>query len=128
MASSEELLQSIQPDMRLDKAFFLKIYGYEITRPGFKDIAIKALYDVGCSKAYEHYDRIVSEYEERQKEGMKRVAKWLREKIDSDYDKQLKEHERKVGRELSKQKSMQNDYLKKQKENLEDLIKGLKSL
>ena len=97
MASREELLQSIQPGMRLYKAFFLKIYGYEITRPGFKDIAIKALNEVGCSRAEEHYNRIVSEYEEKQKEVFKSVSKWLIEKIDSDYEKQIREHERKEG-------------------------------
>lgn len=101
----EKLLASISSDMTLRKSFFMDVYSFEISTPGFKDKALKALYDVGCSKAYEHYDRIVSEYEEGQKEGMKRVAKWLREKIDSDYDKQLKEHERKVGKELSKQKA-----------------------
>ena len=35
MASREELLQSIQPGMRLDKDFFMRIYGYELTYPGF---------------------------------------------------------------------------------------------
>lgn len=40
MASREGLLQSIQPDMKLDRAFFLKVYGYEITWPGFEETAI----------------------------------------------------------------------------------------
>lgn len=39
MASREELLQSIGPDMRLDKWFFLRIYGYELTWPGFAEAA-----------------------------------------------------------------------------------------
>lgn len=38
MASREELLQSIGPDMRLDKWFFLRIYGYELTWPGFAEV------------------------------------------------------------------------------------------
>ena len=37
MASREELLQSIRPDMTLTKAFFMRIYGYEITWPGFAE-------------------------------------------------------------------------------------------
>lgn len=49
MASREELLQSIQPGMKLDKAFFLKIYGYELTWPGFAETAIKALEAAGLS-------------------------------------------------------------------------------
>ena len=59
MASREELLQSIRPGMKLNRAFFLKVYGYEITWPGFQDTAIKALEDAGCSKAREYYDSVV---------------------------------------------------------------------
>lgn len=50
MASREDLLQSIQPGMKLTRAFFLKVYGYEITWPGFKEQAITALEAIGCSK------------------------------------------------------------------------------
>ena len=43
MASREELLQSIRPDMKLSKAFFMRIYGYEITWPGFAEVALQRL-------------------------------------------------------------------------------------
>ena len=42
MASRRELLDSLKPGMHLDKNFFLKIYGYDITRPGFADDVIKS--------------------------------------------------------------------------------------
>lgn len=43
MASRRELLDSLKPGMHLDKNFFLKVYGYEITRPGFAEDVIKLL-------------------------------------------------------------------------------------
>ena len=63
MASREELLQSIRPGMKLDRAFFMRMYGYEISFPGFADKVIKALNDAGCSRAREYYNKAVSEYE-----------------------------------------------------------------
>ncbi len=103
MASREELLQSIRPDMKLDRAFFLKVYGFEISFPGFKDIAIKALNEVGCSRAEEHYNRIVSEYEAKQNESLKPVAERLAKQWQDDWNRFVKGNERK-GDKLSKQK------------------------
>ena len=114
MASREELLQSIRPDMKLDRAFFLKVYGYEISFPGFKDIAIKALNEVGCSRAEEHYNRIVSEYEQKQNESIKNATGWYLKKCQDDYERLVKENERK-GDKLSKQKTkLSKDDVSKQ--------------
>lgn len=107
MASREELLQSIRPDMKLDRAFFLKVYGYEISFPGFKDIAIKALNEVGCSRAEEHYNRIVSEYEKKQDESIKPVAERLAKQWQDDWNKFVKENER-IGEGVRKRQSLQN--------------------
>ncbi len=108
MPSREELLQSIHPDMKLYKSFFLKIYGYEITQPGFAETALRALEDAGCGKAKSHYTSIVEEYERKRDEELKPVAKWLREKIDSDFEKRVKEYDRKQGDEKRKQEITQN--------------------
>lgn len=100
--------------MKLDRAFFLKVYGYEITWPGFKDIAIKALNEVGCSRAEEHYNRIVSEYEQKQDESIKPVAERLAKQWQDDWNRFVKENERK-GDELSKQKTkLSKDDVSKQ--------------
>lgn len=53
MASRRELLDSLKPGMHLDKNFFLKIYGYDITRPGFADAEY-----IG---AFKRFDRIPKE-------------------------------------------------------------------
>ena len=47
MASRRELLDSISCDMRLDKSFFMKIYGYELTWPGFAEDALTRLEFLG---------------------------------------------------------------------------------
>lgn len=87
MASREELLQSIRSGMKLDKAFFMKVYGYEISFPGFSDEAIKALSDAGCSRAREYYNKAVSEYEKKHDEEMKEVAAWYRKECEKQWQK-----------------------------------------
>lgn len=74
MASREELLQSIQPEMKLNKNFFLQIYGYEIIWSGFAEIALNKLKAAGCSRAEEYYTDIVREYEAGYQEMVKNVA------------------------------------------------------
>lgn len=99
IASREELLASIKPDMKLDRTFFLKVYGYEISYPGFKDIAIKALKDAGCSKAEEYYHMVVSEYERKRDEELRPVARRWRKIWREEYEKMVREHNRKEGEE-----------------------------
>lgn len=95
MASREELLDSIEPSMRLDKAFFLKVYGYELTWPGFVEDALTRLEILGCSRAREYYNRFVSEYEKEHDQQMKNVAKWYREQCENEFE----EKERKAASE-----------------------------
>ena len=64
--NKQQLLESIHPGMKLDRHFFLKVYGYEISFHGFADKAVKALEDAGCSKAREYYDKTVAEYQRKQ--------------------------------------------------------------
>ncbi|MCI8401113.1 MAG: hypothetical protein HFI38_03295 [Lachnospiraceae bacterium] len=116
MASREELLLSIRPDMKLNKAFFLKVYGYEITWPGFAEKALSALEMIaGCSRAREHYQKIVNDYEEAYQKEMKEVGEW--------YVQQCERKRRERGEEIRR----------REKENLRqmsdsNLIALLKSL
>ena len=84
MASSTELLESIQTGMRLYKGFFLKIYGYEYTQPGFAETAIEKLTDARCSNARNYYNSIVAEYENKRDEEMRKVAVWYREQLEKE--------------------------------------------
>lgn len=81
MASREELLNSINPTMRLTKDFFKRIYGYEITWPGFAGQAIAKLEAAGCSRAREYYEDWVSKFEADRNAMMKSVAKWEGERF-----------------------------------------------
>ena len=117
--TKEKFLANICPGMKLDKAFFLKVYGYEISFPGFAEIAIKTLETAGCSKARAYYEQIVCEYEEKQKEQLKSAAKWLPDKINADYEKRCslaKEGSEDVRQNLLKQKKI---LLMRLKENLQ---------
>ena len=99
MQSREELLHSIRPDMRLTKAFFLKIYGYEITWPGFAEKALQHLEVMGCSKARAYYSCIVQENEYEWRKELKEAAAWYAEELE-------KRRERKAGEERRKERVM----------------------
>lgn len=74
LASKEQLLESIGPEMNLTKGFFRKIYGYEISYPGFKETAIRTLEEAGCTKARAYYDEIIGEYQRKHDEEIRPVA------------------------------------------------------
>lgn len=97
MPSREELLHSIRPDMRLTKAFFLKIYGYEITWPGFAEKALQHLEVMGCSKARAYYSCIVQENENAWEKERKEAAAWYTAELE-------KRRERKAGEERRKER------------------------
>ena len=121
MASREDLLQSIQPGMRLDKDFFLKIYGYELTYPRFSEIALTALEDAGCSKAREYYRDIVGAYEAKQEETMKNVAEWYRKQ---DFCRKKVDGSRGINQGF--QSSQKTTFSQKRKESLMKKLKARK--
>lgn len=95
MVSREELLQSIRPDMRLDKNFFMRIYGYELTWPGFARTALDKLEAAGCSRAGEYYMRFVSEYEAKQEVSLKEAAHWYISELEKKWKQREGEEQRK---------------------------------
>lgn len=114
--TKEKLLASIQPGMQLHKDFFLRIYAYEISYPGFSDKAIQALKDDGCSKARTYYEKVVGDFEKKKDAELKPVAKWLREQIDNDFEKLCRMN--KGGEEKRKQELLE------QKKNLLMILQG----
>lgn len=110
--SREELLQSIQLGMKLDKAFFLKIYGYELTWPGFKETAIKVLEDAGCSRAREYYDSVVGEYEKGYQEQIKEAGRWYLEECNREWEKKVKEGEVKRRKNRLSKETISREILK----------------
>lgn len=120
MPSREELLQSIQPGMRLTKAFFMRIYGYEITYQGFVTLALDRLKAIGCSKAREYYQTFTAEYEARRDAEWKEVAQWYR----TECEKKWKKEEKKEGEERRKQEII-TDLLQKSDSELLSLLQKL---
>ena len=107
MASREELLQSIKPDMKLTWDFFKKIYGYEISFPGFAEVALKALEDAGSTHSRQHYEKFVNDYEQKKQEELYPVAVEYVKRLEAQWEK--KERERIRGEKLSEKKqSLQN--------------------
>lgn len=100
-ASRAELLESIRPRMKLDKNFFLRIYGYSITTPEFAAEALdklEGLYILYAQTGEKHpselYRAVANEYEALDRQHMKEAAVW--------YMKELKNRqERRVNRAIA---------------------------
>lgn len=84
MPSRKELFDSIKPEMRLTKNFFLKVFAYDMTTPGFSRDAISQLELCGCTKANEYYTCVVAEWRHEHDKAMDNVAKWYRKQ---DFDR-----------------------------------------
>ena len=108
LPTKELLLDSISHDMILRKSFFLKVYGYEITWPGYSEKAIKALEDAGCSKAREYYEQITTEYEDEYQEKLKDAAEWYQKKLNDEWERKERDYNRKEGNKLRKQQVLSN--------------------
>lgn len=74
----EKLLDSFKPGVKLYKSTFLKIFGYEISTPGFANEALSRLESLGCSKAKEYYTEIVSEWKDEHEKMLQESAEWYR--------------------------------------------------
>lgn len=111
--TAPDILGEIHPDMKLTKYFFLRIYGKEITYPGFADTAIQALEEAGCSKARTYYETVVNDHQTKQEEALKEVSEWYRRKVHDDFLKLQKGSE-----ELRKQEIMEDLHQKSDRELL----------
>jgi len=99
--SKEVLLDGIHPAMKLDKAFFLQIYGYEVSYPGFSNQAIQALEAAGCSRARTYYDEITGQCQRERDEIMRSVAAWYVDGCNREWNSKMKagEEQRKQQKE-----------------------------
>jgi hypothetical protein len=100
MVGRNELLQSIAQDMKLDKNFLLRIYGLEISYPGFARRALDKLAAVGCSRAQEYYNQCVSVYEAERAAGLKAAGKEYRAKLEKIW----------AEKGLKRERSKRNEY------------------
>ena len=117
--NKEKFLHSFSTDMKLYKSTFLKIYGYELSYPGFAEKALAWLEMLGCSKARAYYSDIVAEYEHERDKGLKEVASWDRK----NWDNLLEKLKWKAVRELRKQREVEQQ--KKKAEQWQSLVMAL---
>ena len=111
MASKEELLSNINPDMKLTKDFFKRIYGYEISFPGFAEQAIIALEAAGCSHAREYYISWVNEYETKRDAELKEVAQWYHSRLEQEWKNRLKAGEERRTQQENLQQMSNGDLI-----------------
>lgn len=92
--SRKKLLQSINPQMKLTRNFFMQIYGYDITEPGFAEEALQALERAGSTRSRGYYNTFVSEYEAEQAESLKPVAAECVTKLNKEFERKVGEEQR----------------------------------
>lgn len=80
----QQLLDSINPNMRLTESFFKRIYCYEVTYPGFAEIALQKLEEAGNTRSRGYYEQFSGKYEDEHKKAM-----------ETGYDQYTKEKEKK---------------------------------
>lgn len=125
--NKEEFLHSFSTGMKLYKSTFLKIYGYELSYPGYADKALGWLEMLGCSKARAYYSDIVAEYEHERDKGMREVASWHK----GDWENMFEKKRREVKEELWRQKEAEPSrkklrLLKQKQEALNEKLKLLR--
>lgn len=78
LPTRKKLLHSFKIGMKFTKSFFLKIFGYDITTPGFAEDAIARLEILGSTKARGHYRGIAIEWQYYNEKMLQEVASWYR--------------------------------------------------
>ncbi|MBS4980685.1 MAG: hypothetical protein KHZ72_04875 [Lachnospiraceae bacterium] len=102
--SKEVLLSSIKKGMKLYKSTFKKAFAYDMTTPGFVEDVISKLEEIGCTKAREHSDNIVAEWQQEHDEMMKNVAEgYSKQNYERKAVGECKEKEKQKKRGLSRE-------------------------
>lgn len=105
--NKEKFLHSFSTDMKLYKSTFLKIYGYELSYPGFAEKALAWLEMLGCSKARAYYSGVVVEFKHERDKGLKEVASWHK----GDWENMLEKKRREVRQRNWKIKNLTREEL-----------------
>ena len=77
----ETFIESFKP-VPMNKAFFLKIYGFELTWPGSAERCLQRLEELGSSRSRSYYDTIAADYEEQQEKTTQDVAAWYADQLE----------------------------------------------
>ena len=121
----EPFLHSFSCGMKLYKSTFLKIYGYDITTPGFAEDALTRLEFLGCTRAREYYRVVVLEWEHEHDKEMRSAARWYKERSAEEWENT----KRKAVRESRRQQEVEQlkvDLQQKSDRELLTLLQRLK--
>lgn len=99
------ILDYISPDMTVDEAFYKQVYSEVIMQESFLSEAAARLAETGRKDAIQGYNAWFAEYQTKQDAALKPVAKWLRERIDNEYERKFGKHEERKGEESRKKES-----------------------
>ena len=123
--NKDKFFHSFKTGMKLYKSTFLKIYGYELSYPGFAEQALSWLEMLGCSNARAYYSDVKVEYEHERDKGLKEVASWNR----GDWDNLLEKLKWKAVRESRRQQEaeqLKTDLRQKSDKELLTLLQRLR--
>lgn len=91
MDSKEEFYQSINEDTFAGADFCRKLYGYCLTDDAFLEKVMEKLKALGRDKVVYIYSAFASTYIHFQMQEEKKVAFWLAERIDRNYERKVKQ-------------------------------------
>ena len=89
----ELFLDSIKPGVRIDYDFCMKIYGYDISSPGFADQVLNKIEALGLKEIRRFYHSSVKKYEDKYNDSMKKVSEWYSKKCQDEWERKVKKNE-----------------------------------
>lgn len=101
----KSFLSTFKVGMKLYRSAFLKIYGYELTWPGFAEDALTRLEILGCSNAREYYVTTVAAYRYEHEKEMINVAEWYRKELERSEKSRTRQQEAEQEKEVLHQMS-----------------------
>lgn len=85
--------QSIAVDMIADIDTYKRIYGYELSYPGYLVKVQDRLVEIGRIDVIKGYNEWYDQYVAKQHEMLKSVAPFVRKRIDEEYEREVKKYE-----------------------------------
>ena len=123
----EPFLHSFSCDMKLYRSTFKKIFGYDITTPGFAEDALTRLEFLGCSRAREYYEAVRSEWQQEHDVQMKSVAHWYKGQCENEFEN-MKRKAVRESREEQEVEQLRADLQQKSDRELLTLLQRLKQI
>lgn len=113
MNSKEELIAMIKPDMKLTESFFKAIYGYELTYPGFAEMAMIKFMAMGSKNARAYYKQFSEKYENEARQTFRNVGAWYVEQLEKERQEKKRKEVRRWNREKAYQRMSDKELLEK---------------